>query len=238
MNYRRYLPVSFQLSALVTLPWLVYMLGWQILPVVMLLSLIYHWASFSMGGHMLISHGRTSRYLPDWIFYTIFFYTTYITPHFWASQHIQHHKHPDTDQDPLSPDTWGWRVLLAFYPEHLTDKRTMVRHLRSNKLSQFFVKHYLWLIALPVLVFFWVPTDLFLLFYAVPASVSFSIATFSAYYSHCDGAPREKMPEWANILFSGESRYHKKHHENWKYCEPATEFLLKSDFESGRNSIV
>lgn len=225
MNYRRYLPVAFQFSVLLTLPVLIVMSGWQSLAVLPL-AWLYHWVSFALTGHMIISHDRTS-WIPHEILYTIFFYTTYITPHFWGAQHIQHHKHRDTERDPQSPDYLGWRTFIAFYDERLTDKRTMVKHLRTN-LSQFYVKYYTWLLIPPVLASLLIPTDIFLMFYVVPASMSFTIATFSAWYSHQNYEPVERFPLWANILFSGETRYHARHHDNWRYCEPNTEFFLTS----------
>lgn len=232
MNYRRFLPVTFQFSVILTLPWLIGIVGWQALWVLPL-AWIYHWLSFALTGHMIISHGRQS-WIPHEILYTLFFYTTYITPHFWGAQHIQHHKHLDTERDPQSPDYLGWRTLIAFYDERLTDKRTMVKHLRTN-LSQFYVKYYVWLLIPPAILAIILPVELFLMFYAVPASMSFTIATFSAWYSHQNFKPVERFPAWANILFSGETRYHARHHDMWHYCEPNTEFLLRSPHSQGYN---
>ena len=227
MNYRRYLPVTFQFSVLLTLPVLISLTSWQALWVLPI-AWVYHWLSFALTGHMVISHNRTS-WIPHEILYTIFFYTTYITPFFWSALHIQHHKHRDTELDPHSPDHLGlWRTLVALYDTDLTDKRTMVKHLRYDQLAQFFVKYNDWLLLPVVLAFFVIPTDVFLMFYAVPASLSFSIATFITWYSHTNYQPREKFHAWAKILFLGESEYHDRHHTDWSYCAPVTELCLKS----------
>lgn len=227
LNYRRYLPVTFQFSVLLTLPWLVYLTGYQALWVIPV-AWLWHWLIFVVTGHMIISHSRTS-WIPHGILYGLFFYSTYITPFFWGALHIQHHKHRDTELDPHSPDYLGfWQTLIALYDPGLTDKRTMVKHLRYNQLSQFFVKYYSVLLLIPVTAFFVIPTDIFLMFYAVPASLSFTIATFSTYYTHHNHKPRSDFDTWAKVLFLGESEHHDRHHNDWSYCAPVTELCLKS----------
>lgn len=227
MGYRRYLPILFQMSVFGTMPWLVSLVGVEALWCLPM-AWFYHWLIFSLTGHMVISHGRQSV-IPNQILYMLFFYSTYITPHIWAGLHIQHHKHPDTELDPQSPDYLGFITFLALYDISLCDRRTMVKHLRTNSMSKFIWRWYLLLLSVPVMFTLLTDIETSLFYYWVPVSLSFTIATFSAWYTHSDLRPRKYFHTWARFLFLGESEYHDRHHEvDWNHCDPTIGWLLKS----------
>ena len=225
MGWARFLPVAYQFSWLITLPWCVWMWGVNTLWVIPLIG-VWHWISFSLTGHMIISHGNQSRWLPDSVMYTLYFMNSYIPPAIWASHHIQHHKHPDTPRDPQSPDYQGFKPMLAYYkPEHL-DLRTLVKH-RKNNISEYFNRYYFLIVCLLALSVIVLPTNWVLLTWLVPGSLSLNVATFSAWYTHHNFEPRERFPTWANLLFTGESQYHARHHTEWQHCEPLTAWMLR-----------
>ena len=224
---KRWLPVTWQLSLLVSLPVFVITQPTQMLLPVIGLALLYHWIAFALTAHMIISHGRTS-WINHGLLYGIFFYASYNTPVIWAGLHIAHHKHTDTLKDPQSPGHKSFRVLFATYDETLADSRTMVKHLRNNPISEFFWNHYVKLAVLPVLVTVWIP-DIMLWAYWVPASMSLWIATLSAWYTHVNFEPRSDFAPWAKLLFVGETSDHVRHHTDWSYCMSMTELWLTSD---------
>lgn len=225
MLLRKYMPLTFQLSVLITLPVLIMTQPHNVIWVLGI-AWLYHFMAFSLCGHMIISHGRSS-WIPHELLYTLFFYVSYILPDIWAGLHIQHHKHTDTHRDPQSPDHTGFKSLLALYDTNLTDIRTVIKHRKNNPLSVFFQKYYNFLIVIPVLLTVIFP-DSMLMWYWVPGSMSLSIATLSAWYTHVNYEPRRRFHVWAKILFLGESELHDTHHQSdWNHCDPSISWMLR-----------
>lgn len=212
LSNKHIIPVAFQMSILITLPLLVYQIGiYAIFSV--LLGPIYHWLAVVVGGHMIISHNRDAGKVMNWVFYTLYFFTTFIPPGLWAAYHIQHHKHHDTKLDPQSVKHHGFKVLLATWDPKLADVRTFVSH-RKKPMSFFYEKHYKKLIWIPVVAFLVLPTTPVLMLWAVPASIGLWLGTWAAYYTHHNGKPVEKF-SWLNkFLLLGESELHVHHHKN------------------------
>lgn len=177
-----------------------------------MLAPIYHFFALSLGGHMVISHNRKVNPYLEKALYILFFYSSFITPHFWSAIHIQHHKHFDTEKDPQSPKHLGLKVLFPIWNIQLIDKRTYLKH-KKSELSNFFDKYYAVLCLLPGIFLFLFPLQT-LLIWMVPASLALSQATFSAYYSHRNGEPVSNWSLLYTILFLGETGNHKMHHDN------------------------
>jgi len=222
---RQIIPVLYQFSWIITLPLTVTVWSWHTLWVIPL-ALVWHWLSFSLTGHMIISHQQKSRWIPDIILKICFFINCYISPSLWAGYHIQHHKHTDTVSDPQSRDHLGLKPLIATYDPELCDLRTYVRS-EKNYINHFFTRYY-WLgVIMAVTVATTTPVWSGLL-WLVPGSIAFNIALLSAWYTHKNSEPLSDMPAVMNVLFSGESRYHAQHHADWNHCEPVTKLMLQS----------
>lgn len=226
INARLIAPVIYQFSWIITLPVLISTSGILSLGVIPL-ALFWHWISFSLTGHMIISHGCKSRWLPDSVMKLLFFINSYIPVSLWASYHIQHHKHHDTPSDPQSRDYHGKTPLLAYYDPAKIDVRTFVKSER-DPVNRVFTKYYFLLLSLP----FWglalSDVTTILLLWLVPGSLALNIVLFSAWYSHVNFKPVTDLPFWLNILFLGESQYHDRHHRDWNHCEPMTAWMLRS----------
>jgi fatty-acid desaturase len=208
-----YIPVIHQLLGIVASVWCFYSFGILAL-MIPVLALLYHFFAISLTGHMIISHGRNSKYIPEFLLYTLFFYTTFIPPGLWAAYHLQHHKYADTEKDPHSPDHKGSIILLALWDPTLVDKRTYVKH-RRNSLSNFYEKNYYLLLAVPLLALLLFPYQWVLMLWAAPAGLALSLGTYSAFYSHKEGVPSKYFSSIHKILFLGEIGDHASHHKNW-----------------------
>lgn len=222
---RSYIPLIYQFSWLITLPVTVIEWSWHTVWVIPM-ALVWHWLSFSLTGHMIISHGAQSRWIPEVILKVWFFINCYISPSLWAGYHIQHHKHTDTLRDPQSRDHQGFGPLLATYDPVLCDLRTYVKS-EKNSVNNFFTRYY-WLCVITAIIVVSYTLPWSLLVWLVPGSIAFNIALLSAWYTHKNSEPVKNMPAYMNILFSGESRYHDRHHSDWNHCEPVTKLMLQS----------
>jgi len=204
----------FQFSILITFPLLWSYAGWNSLFVIPLASL-YHLFALSAGGHMVISHNRDAgAWTP--VLYTLFFYTSFITPATWAGFHIQHHKYPDTERDPHSPKYRGLKaIFLTGWNPKLIDRKTYIR-VSKKPIAKFF-DDYFWLLCLiPFLAFYFLPFEAVLLLWAVPASLAITMATTGAYLSHIQGSPGHNALVTVSFAF-GEHPNHRRHHEDPKF---------------------
>lgn len=212
----RYIATLHQLAILLTLPLTVLHFGWASIPVIIVLSLVYHAFIISMIGHNMLGHGNVINPFVDNVLYTLFYYGTFVSPALWGGFHIQHHKHQDTERDPQSAVHYGfWRVLIiTFWNPTFVDVRTFIRLKRRHMIN--LIEQHPWLVAfVPALLFFIVPWQYMLLLWLVPASLALTIGTYSAWYSHKDGTPVTNFGLFQKILITGEINDHASHHDNW-----------------------
>lgn len=212
----RYIPTAHQLAVVLTLPLTVWQLGLWSIPVIFVMSLIYHALVVSMVGHSMLGHRNVINPVVDNILYTVFYYVTFISPALWGGFHIQHHKHADTEKDPQSAVHYGfWRVLIiTFWNPTLVDIRTFVSLKKRFMIN--FIEQHPWLVAcIPVLLLAVIPWQYVLLFWQVPASLALTIGTYSAWYTHQYGEPVKDFGLMQKILILGEVNNHASHHDNW-----------------------
>ena len=211
----KYLPFIFQLSVIATIPILFYYYGWVAL-LSIFLALVYQFFAILLTGHMIISHNVQVNKFLNLPLHFIYFYTTFIIPHFWAAIHVQHHKYPDSLNDPHSFKNNGFRVFFALWDPSMMDKKTFFKHTK-NRISNIFKNNYVYLCVIPAVFLILFPIET-LFIWGVPASLALSLSAIGAVYTHHNGRPIngnniiEKII--MTIFFFGEGYDHSKHHND------------------------
>jgi stearoyl-CoA desaturase (delta-9 desaturase) len=198
----------------------------------LLISLLTYWTigvlGINVGYHRLISH--RSFKTPVWIekpLAIIGVLTTVGSPLAWVAVHRQHHRAPETPQDPHSPYIIGnWRAWFGVWDLVRLDLK-LVRDLRSDSFYKWTHKNYIWIIAAYCASLALIDPWLVIFAYCIPAclclhstSAIIVIAHRHGYKTHaCRDQSRNS---WiANIITLGEG-WHNNHHakpyawNNWE----------------------
>lgn len=223
-DVKQLIPVAYFSSMLITLPWLFLTQPISIILAVGVLAMLYHLFIIFTTGHMVISHNKSITPVVDNVLTVLFFFSTFITPQVWAGYHIQHHKYHDTDKDPQSSKHRGaFRVLFPTWPLALVDRRTYVKKHRIP-INKFLHDYFWYLVVVFCMLVLLLPQE-FILFWVIPSSVSFLMGTYSAYFTHCDGYPKDSWNILNQIAMFGEGTDHNKHHKEWDHNGKITSFL-------------
>jgi stearoyl-CoA desaturase (delta-9 desaturase) len=209
--------------------------------VYLLISLLTYWTigvlGINVGYHRLISH--RSFKTPVWIekpLAIIGVLTTVGSPLAWVAVHRQHHRAPETPQDPHSPYIIGnWHAWFGLWDLVRLDLK-LVRDLRSDSFYKWTHKNYIWIIASYCVLLALINPWLVIFAYCIPAclclhstSAIIVIAHRHGYKTHA--CKDESRNSWiANIITLGEG-WHNNHHAKpyaWNNWEKWWEWDLPS----------
>lgn len=207
----------------------------------LLISLLTYWAigvlGINVGYHRLISH--RSFKTPAWIekpLAIIGVLTTVGSPLAWVAVHRQHHRAPETPQDPHSPYIIGnWRAWFGVWKLVRLDLK-LVRDLRSDSFYKWTHKNYIWIIAAYCAVLALIDPWLVIFAYCIPACLCLHATSAIIVIAHRHGYKThvcrdESRNSWiANIITLGEG-WHNNHHAKpyaWNNWEKWWEWDLPS----------
>lgn len=198
----------------------------------LLISLLTYWAigvlGINVGYHRLISH--RSFKTPVWIekpLAIIGVLTTVGSPLAWVAVHRQHHRAPETPQDPHSPYIIGnWRAWFGIWDLVRLDLK-LVRDLRSDSFYKWTHKNYIWIIAAYCVALALIDPWLVIFAYCIPACLCLHATSAIIVIAHRHGYKThvcrdQSRNSWiANIITLGEG-WHNNHHakpyawNNWE----------------------
>ena len=198
----------------------------------LLISLLTYWVigvlGINVGYHRLISH--RSFKTPVWIekpLAIIGVLTTVGSPLAWVAVHRQHHRAPETPQDPHSPYIIGnWRAWFGVWDLVRLDLK-LVRDLRSDSFYKWTHKNYIWIIAAYCAALALIDPWLVIFAYCIPACLCLHATSAIIVIAHRHGYKThvcrdQSRNSWiANIITLGEG-WHNNHHakpyawNNWE----------------------
>jgi stearoyl-CoA desaturase (delta-9 desaturase) len=198
----------------------------------LLISLLTYWAigvlGINVGYHRLISHRsfKTSAWIEKPLA-IIGVLTTVGSPLAWVAVHRQHHRAPETPQDPHSPYIIGnWRAWFGIWDLVRLDLK-LVRDLRSDSFYKWTHKNYIWIIAAYCAVLALIDPWLVIFAYCIPACLCLHATSAIIVIAHRHGYKThvcrdQSRNSWiANIITLGEG-WHNNHHakpyawNNWE----------------------
>ncbi|GJL85077.1 MAG: acyl-CoA desaturase [Micavibrio sp.] len=140
----------------------------------------------------------------------------------WIALHRRHHAHPDTDEDPHSPERFGWKMLFSGFEMKLDWQR--VRDLLRDPFHIFLNRYYIILIASWATLLFLIHPLAFFFGFLIPASMQITISNLSTILGHGHGYRNFETKDHStnNVLIAaltwGEG-WHNNHHadpRNWR----------------------
>jgi len=167
----------------------------------------------TVGLHRLFSHRafRCSKYWESIIAYwaTLGIYGSTIQ---WAGMHVEHHKHSDTDRDPMLTH-WSY-MLWQRNRNSNVDRRTLMRLWRSP-LHRFLHNYYALVILVTCLALYLISPWALLFGYAVPLAWYHWVSSWHTVLSHGLNGPRN-LSSLEFVMFTGGEWGHLSHHQHSK----------------------
>ena len=133
----------------------------------------------------------------------------------WVAVHKQHHQYSDKDNDPHSPQNYGWKILFSTY--HVEFNKWRVRHLISDPFHRNLHNFYHLFILAWALLLWLVNTKLLLYGFIVPATIQLWASNLSNWGNHLIGYRNFETNEqstntwWLALITWGEG-WHNNHH--------------------------
>lgn len=131
---------------------------------------------------------------------------------YWAGQHIAHHAHSDTEQDPHSPVHKGfWKV--AFFLPYLIDevKPIYLRRVAGDKIYRWQLNNYWTIMIVAVAIMALIDPFSLVYFWLIPSGLGRLSEMYLTAINHNKGAPRNNY--FLGVVGGGEG-WHKNHHDN------------------------
>lgn len=203
----------------IAIPLLIYGLFFES-PLWLLLSVfmyfVFRYIGITVFYHRMLSHGAGIKDISTttkFILTSIAFYGSISTPLQMAGIHLQHHKKPDSDLDPHSPDIMGKRVLFPFLWKPILDRAAIVSF-GKDKLYEFFRLNFKKLLAVMFVLLLLIDYHILLFGWLLPAGLTIWSIGYGVYASHNKGAV-ENMNWFKDIVLCvGDCHKHGKHHRD------------------------
>lgn len=164
----------------------------------------------SAGLHRYFSHGcfKTSRF---WHNFMALYSPTmlYGSPYAWATAHVTHHVHSDTDRDPHHVD---WRYLLFKQFRDVPLVQGRFRRIVGDPVLDFVHRYWLALYLAYAAVLLAVSPKLFVFAHLMPMGTAQLFGVVHQLVSHRGGGPRD-LPLMEFLVPTGGEWQHKAHHD-------------------------
>lgn len=199
----------------------------------LLLSLITYWIIGVLGInvylHRFLSHRSFETYkLIEYPLSIISILTTVGSPLAWTCIHRQHHRSCEKKDDPHSPYLLGnLKTWFGFWNYKNLDVK-LIKDLRKDKLQKFLHRNYTKILAIYVLILFFIDPVYPIFIYAIPACLCLHSTSAIIVIAHRHGYRTYDLKQdkscnsWiANIITLGEG-WHNNHHarpykwSNWE----------------------